>query len=206
MGGLTGNSGRMVDGGKGGFFFPDLGPQDHGQHDRVVSWVKKRGEAKMGPEMPKDLDAAGRKKWGELIGSCDVDVDGEILGNYCRQHATLLAIRTEKARQMKARTFETMVKGRDGTKMLNPLLVTENRLIASLNRTIRTLGLAPTREEQDRRKRNPVPGLPPPGMAGPEPPCGWAIEIALLRGLANPTAADLKLEKEWDEWLAARKK
>jgi phage terminase small subunit len=100
------------------------------------------------PEMPPDLDYQAQKKWEELVGSCDVDADAEMLANYCRQHSTLLVIRREKKRQQKSGRFKTMVPGRDGTQVLNPLLVTENRLIASLNRTLKTLGLTSTQRKK----------------------------------------------------------
>ncbi len=133
----------------------------------------------MAHDMPADLDSLARKKWRELIDLVDPDVDGELLANYCRQHATLLAIRSEKAKQIKAKTFDTMVRGRDSTMVLNPLLVTENRVVAALNRMLRTLGLAPSRDQQENRKRKPPSNPPPPGFSGPEPRHGWAIELAL---------------------------
>jgi phage terminase small subunit len=160
---------------------------------------------KTGPAMPKDLDPVARKKWKELVDACDPDVDQELLANFCRQFATLMEIREERARQQKAGTFKTTVPGRDGTEALNPLLVHEGRLFASLNKMLKLLGMTPSTDERaGNRKSEPNPA--PPGMTGPEPPCGWAIEIALCRGLPNPTPQDLKLEKQWDEWLAARKK
>lgn len=130
------------------------------------------------PEMPSDLDREAKRKWRELIESCDPDVDAEVLGNYCRQHSSLLAIRSEKARQIKARTFQTMVPGRDGTMQLNPLLTAENRLIASLNRMLKTLGITPSCDEPGRPRKTEL-NPPPPGFSGPEPACGWAIEQAL---------------------------
>ena len=129
-------------------------------------------------EMPEDLDFQGRKKWEELVGSCDPGVDGEMLANYCRQHSTLLAIRREKRRQQKSGKFRTMVPGRDGTQVLNPLLVTENRLIASLNKTLQALELMSSRGET--KGKRPLPSSSrPPGMHGEEPPWGWAIEEKL---------------------------
>jgi hypothetical protein len=155
--------------------------------------------------MPADLDAAAKKKWLELVDVVDPDADLELLGNYCRQHSSLMAMRKEKARQIKARTFQTMVPGRDKALQLNPLLTGENRLVASLNRMLRTLGLAPTREEQDRRVKKPAAGPPPPGFTGPEPHYGWALEIALCKGLLDPTPKEVEEERLRDVWLAARR-
>ena len=152
---------------------------------------------------PADLDGPAKRKWNELLDSVDPDVDRELLANFCRQHSTLLAIRAEKAELIKAGTFSTMVPGRDKALQLNPLLTAESRLVASLNRQLRGLGMSPSREEQDRRTKKPRPLPPPPGMEGPEPDYGWRIAIALSRGLPNPTPEDLQREKGWDEWLAA---
>jgi phage terminase small subunit len=159
---------------------------------------------KGGPEMPmpKDLDPTARKKWRELIETVDPETDAELVANYARMYGSLMAIRSEKARQIKARTFETTVPGREGSMQLNPLITAENRMVSSLNRMLRTLGLAPSREEQGRRPHK-LPTEPPPGMEGPEPNYGWPIAIALCRGLPNPTPENLQLEKQWDEWLAA---
>ena len=140
--------------------------------------------------MPADLDLVARKKWRELIDAVDPGTDGELAGNYCRMYSGLMAIRSEKARQLKAGKYESLVPGRDGALQLNPLQTAENRMVASLNRMLRMLGLAPTREEQSFRGK--LPTEPPTGMDGPEPACGWAIEIALCRGLPNPTPEDLR--------------
>lgn len=161
---------------------------------------------KIGPKMPPDLDAAAKKKWAELVDVVDLETDTELLANFCRQHSTLMAIRDERAHQQSAGTFKTMVPGRDGTEVLNPLLVHENRLVAGLNRMLRSLGLAPSREEQDRRKKKRPTGPPPPGFSGEEPVYGWPIAIALCRGPLNPTPEDVELERQREEWLAARKK
>ena len=109
----------------------------------------------MGPKMPVDLDPAARKKWRELIDACDPDADPELLANFCRQHAVLLEIREERARQQKAGTFKTMVPGRDGTEVLNPLLVHEGRLVASLNRMLKTLGFGLSQDERGQKKQLP---------------------------------------------------
>lgn len=131
---------------------------------------------KMVAKIPSDLDPAARKKWRELAETCDPDVDPELLANYCRQHSTMMAIREDRACQQKVGTFKTMVPGRDGTEVLNPLLVYEGRLVAGLNRMLGSLGLAASREGQARR---PEPSPPPPGFSGPEPACGWEIEKKL---------------------------
>jgi phage terminase small subunit len=168
--------------------------------------LKKGVVTKMGQKPPADLDREGKRKWVELCDAVDPD-DLEVLANFCRQHATLLGIRAELAKQRKSGTFQTLTKGRDSTLVLNPLLTAETRLVAALNRQLRTLGLAPTADEQARRKKKPASGPPPPGMKGRQaPPWGWELEIALCRGRPNPTPKDLKREKQWDEWLAARKK
>lgn len=103
-------------------------------------------------EMPSDLDYQARKKWEELISSVDPNADLEMLANYCRQHSSLLAVRREKKKQQKSGKFRTMVPGRDGTQALNPLIVAENRMVASLNRTLMTLGLVSSREEAARKR------------------------------------------------------
>lgn len=149
----------------------------------------------MAPKMPPDLDHFARKKWRELVELVDPDIDGELIANYARVHGSLMAIRSEKARQLKAGTYESLVPGRDKTLQLNPLQVAENRMVASLNRMLRTLGLAPSREEQERSKKtkrssNP----PPPGFSGPEPPYGWAIEMALCNP-HGPTPVELEAER-----------
>jgi phage terminase small subunit len=138
----------------GVFHWPtSLKTQRHADH--MVFALKKRRCTKMGPKMPSDLDPAARKKWKELVETCDPDVDPELLVNYCRLHANLVVIREERSRQQKAGAFKTMVSGRDGTEVLNPLLVHEGRLIASLNRMLPSLGLAPARDERKRRKPQP---------------------------------------------------
>jgi hypothetical protein len=140
------------------------------------------------PEMPSDLDRAAKKKWEEMLGSCDVDVDLEMLANYCRQHSSLMAIRGEKSRQVKARTFETMVRGRDGTMVLNPLLVTENRLIASLNRMLKSLGLTIPQEQRGPKRPLPEVGQIDPlelALCGPGPERNPAQIEADRRRAAN---------------------
>jgi phage terminase small subunit len=130
----------------------------------------------MGPKMPSDLDAEARRKWRELVDLVDPNMDGETLGNYCRVYSGLAAIRATKALQIKAGSYETLVPGRDGTMQLNPLQTAENRMVASLNRMLKSLGLAQSREEQEHRKKKPSSNQAPPGMSGPEPPWGWEIE------------------------------
>jgi phage terminase small subunit len=97
-------------------------------------------------DMPSDLDYQAKKKWEELVFSVDPNTDAELLGNYCRQHSSLLAIRREKKKQQKSGKFRTMVKGRDGTMALHPLITAENRMVASLNRMLQALGLVPSRD------------------------------------------------------------
>ena len=133
---------------------------------------------KTASEMPPDLDHQAKKKWLELIGSCDPDVDREMLANYCRQHSSLLAIRREIKREQKSGKFKTIVPARDGTMGLNPLLVTQNRSIASLNRMLKSLGLTPSREDQGAKPPSPS-TPPPPGLRGPEPSWGWELEQKL---------------------------
>ena len=151
--------------------------------------------------MPSDLDQEAKKKWRELVDLVDPNTDdAELLGNYCRTYSSLIGVRAEKTREIKAGTFETMVPGRDKSKQLNPLLTAENRMVASLNRMLRTLGLVPNREQQDARKKVRPDRPPPPGMTGPEPAYGWPIAIALCEGpTIMPEQEDL--ERQWDEWL-----
>jgi hypothetical protein len=127
-------------------------------------------------KIPADLDSAARRKWKELVLSVDPNEDLEMLANFCRQHSSLLAIRKEKARLQKARQFSTMVPGRDKALVLNPMLVQENRLVASLNKMLKGLGLAPTRDDGKKKKAfsNPRPWWAAPDAK--EPPCGWEIE------------------------------
>jgi phage terminase small subunit len=158
-----------------------------------------------GPKVPPDLDGPARKKWAALISVVDPDADLELLGNFCRQHSSLLGIRAEKAKLIKAGTFSTMVPGRDKALQLNPLLTGENRLVASLNRMLRTLGLTPGREEQDRRSGKQPQSDPPPGMSGQEPRHGWELEVALCRGRLAPTPKQVEEDRLRDVWLAARR-
>ena len=127
----------------------------------------------------------------------DPETDGELLGNFCRQHATLVAIRKEKAMQISAGTFQTMTPGRDKALQLNPLLTAEGRLVASLNRMLRALGLALSREEQDRRSKKRQPNPPPPGFPADavEPPWGWALEEALCGPFPEPSAVELEADR-----------
>ena len=83
-----------------------------------------------------------------------------MLGNYCRLHSSLLGIRREKKKQQKSGKFRTMVKGRDGTMALHPLIIVENRMVGSLNRMLKELGLASSREET--KAKRPLPSTPPP--------------------------------------------
>jgi phage terminase small subunit len=151
----------------------------------MVFCLKKRGETKMGSEMmPADLDREGKKKFRELIDAVDPGIDAELVANYCRMYGGLIAIRSEKARQLKAGEYKSLVPGRDGALQLNPLQTGENRMVATLNRMLRMLGLAPSREDQ--RRRLPLQTDPPPGCTGPEPPWGWALEMALCGPIDDP--------------------
>jgi phage terminase small subunit len=135
--------------------------------------------------MPSDLDYQAKKKWRELVGSVDVDADLEMLSNYCRQHSSLLAIRRERTRQQKSGKFQQLVKGRDGTMTLNPLVTAENRMVASLNRMLQTLGLA-SREQTKGRRSLPTPRPHWASVGEGEPSGGWAIEAALC-GFDHPS-------------------
>jgi phage terminase small subunit len=173
-------------------------------------WVEKKGlKVKTGPEMPSDLDREAKKKWAELVGSCDVDVDGEMLANYCRQYSSLLSIRREKARQQKAGTFKTMVRGRDRAMQLNPLQTAENRLIASLNRMLRTLGLMPAQDQRGRRKPASDADEIDPLQAGLCWPYGFQkirIWREIRRGkVEEPTSAAERAELEADRVEADRR-
>ena len=72
-------------------------------------------------------------------------------------------IRREKKRLQKSGKFRTMTPARDGTLGLNPLLTAESRLIASLNRMLKSLGLSPSREESSANRR-PLSAPAPPGF------------------------------------------
>jgi phage terminase small subunit len=108
----------------------------------------------MAAKIPSDLDRVARAKWRELVFSVDPDSDLECLANYCRQHSSLLALRKEKATLMKAGKFQTTVKGRDKSKMLNPMLTQETRLVASLDKMLRTLGLATSRDTVGKKQQS----------------------------------------------------
>jgi phage terminase small subunit len=137
-------------------------------------------------ESPKDLDYQAQKAWDELIGRVDLDADLEMLANYCRQHSSLLSIRREKKKLQKSGKFRTMVKGRDGTMAIHPLITAENRMVASLNRMLQTLGLACSPREGTKGKR-PLSTTPRPAWAvgDGEPRWGWQIEAALCGNLPN---------------------
>jgi hypothetical protein len=129
----------------------------------------------MSHRAPKDLGSAGKKLWKELVLSVNPE-DLEMLANYCRQHSSLLAVRKEKTRLQKARQFSMMVPGRDGTLVVHPMLREETRLVGSLNRMLRQLGLV--RSLDYGAKKKPL-GDPRPKWAPPdaeEPKCGWDIE------------------------------
>lgn len=160
----------------------------------------------MGREMmPADLDREGKKKFRELIDAVDPGIDAELVANYCRMYSGLMAIRSEKARQLKSGKYESLVPGRDGALQLNPLQTAENRMVATLNRMLRTLGLAPSREEQ--RRRPPLQTDPPPGCTGPEPPWGWALEMALCGPIDEvpiPAPGPHATDADWASYSKAR--
>jgi phage terminase small subunit len=112
---------------------------------------------KTGPKMPADLDVEAKKKWRQLVGSCDPDVDGELLGLYCRQHGILVGIRREREMLQREGKFQMMVRGRDGTEVLHPLLVTERRLVNALSRQLKQLGFTPAQEHSRFSKKEPDP-------------------------------------------------
>jgi hypothetical protein len=153
--------------------------------------------------MPADLDTVAKRKYRELLNLCDPDVDKESMQNYARQHSTLLLIREERGRQQAAGTFTTMVEGRDKSQVLNPLLVHESRLVASLNRTLKLLGLTSPRDESIPHRKLESES-PPPGFTGDEPSHGWPIEVLMCKGPLNQTAADIAEERLRDLWVAAR--
>src|ERR1700722_6684478 len=109
---------------------------------------------KSASDRPKDLDYRAKKKWDELVGSVDPDADLEMLANYCRQHSSLLALRRERWQLHRKGKFQSMVKGRDGTQTLNPMLREENRLVASLNKMLQTLGLATPRDTVGKKQQS----------------------------------------------------
>jgi phage terminase small subunit len=160
---------------------------------------------KTGPKMPADLDAAAKKKWAELVDAVDLNIDTELLANYCRMYGGLMAIRSEKARLLKVGKYKTLVPGRDGSQQLNPLQTAENRMVSSLNRQLRGLGLAPSREEQEHRKKTPANNPPPPGWTGPEPSHGWILEVALCKGPLDASPEEIEKERLRDLWVAARR-
>jgi phage terminase small subunit len=130
------------------------------------------------PKAPDDLDREGKKRWKELCLSVDSD-DRDILANLCRQHSSLMALRAERAKMVKNGSFQNLVKGRDGSLVLNPLTRREDKLIASTSRTLRQLGLASTRDARLSKTKQRVQADPRPFWAAPdaeEPRCGWAIE------------------------------
>lgn len=132
----------------------------------------------MVPKAPSDLDHVARRKWRAMARTCDPDIDLELLANFCRQYSSLMAIQEERGYQQKAGTFKTVVPGRDGTEALNPLLVHEGRLVASLNKTLKLLGLTPARDDKGASRKSQS-NPPPPGLQGDEPTWGWSIEEKL---------------------------
>jgi phage terminase small subunit len=111
--------------------------------NRKLLYIAKKGvEMKTGlPKAPADVDREGKKRWRELVLSVDPD-DLDVLGNLCRQHSSLMALRAERAQMVAAGTFQQLVRGRESSLVLNPLTRREDKLIASTSRTLRQLGLA----------------------------------------------------------------
>jgi phage terminase small subunit len=133
------------------------------------------------PKAPADLDRDAKKRWNELCLSVDPD-DRDLLANLCRQHSSLMALRAERAQMVAAGTFQQLVKGREGSLVLNPLTRREDKLIASTSRTLRQLGLASTRDARLSKAKERIKVSPRPKWAPtdePEPTCGWEIEAAL---------------------------
>ena len=132
------------------------------------------------PKMPKDLDAAARRKWVELTEMVDLgEPDGELLASYCRNHSNLMDVRKAKKAQQKAKQFTTMTVAKNGSTVLNPLIVAESRLMQAGGRMLVQLGISGNGKRQE-TLRKPKATAPPAGMTGPEPPWGWAIEAKLV--------------------------
>jgi phage terminase small subunit len=137
-------------------------------------------------KMPRDLDKDARSKWHEIIELADLDqLDAELLGNYCRTHSNLLSVRKEKKIQIAAKVFKTMTTAKNGAIVLHPLIVAESRLMQAGGRMLVQLGLSGNGKRQE-QIRKPSQSQPPPGATGPEPPCGWNIEMKLC-GDGTPT-------------------
>jgi phage terminase small subunit len=146
-------------------------------------YIAKKGvEMKTGiPRAPADLDREGKKRWKELILSVELD-DRDVLASYCRQYSSLLALRAERAQMVAAGTFQQLVRGREGSLVLNPLTRREDKLIASTSRTLRQLGLASTRDARLSKAKQRIKVDPRPKWAPPdaeEPRCGWDIEAIM---------------------------
>lgn len=159
------------------------------------------------PKMPKDLDKDARRKWNEITELADLgSLDAELLGNYCRTHSNLVAVRKEKKAQQKAKAFTTMVVAKNGATVLNPLLVAESRLMQMAGRMLAGLGISGNgkRAEEIRKPSKAQPQ--PPGFSGPEPRHGWALEAALCTrpGPPSPEQAEADRRREANEKLLAR--
>jgi hypothetical protein len=134
-------------------------------------------------KMPRDLDKDGRAKWHEIMQIADLEsLDAELLGNYCRTHSNLIAVRREKKIQQTTKTFRTMVIAKNGATVLHPLIVAESRLMQAGGRMLLQLGLSGNgkRQEQIRKPSK----NPPPGLHGIEPTYGWEIEEKLCRDVS----------------------
>jgi phage terminase small subunit len=133
------------------------------------------------PKMPKDLDREARRKWGELTEMADLgELDADLLASFCRNHSNLMEVRKVKKAQQKAKQFQTMTVAKNGSTVLNPLIVAESRLMQAGGRMLVQLGISGNGKRQE-TLRKPKATPPPAGFSGPEPPWGWAIEEKLCR-------------------------
>jgi phage terminase small subunit len=147
------------------------------------------------PKMPRDLDKDARKKWNEITELADLgSLDAELLGNYCRTHSNLVAVRKEKRAQQKAKTFTTMTIAKNGSTVLNPLLVAESRLMQMAGRMLAGLGISGNGKRQEEIRKPSKPQPVPHGFTGPEPKHGWGIEAALC-GSSERSAEEIESER-----------
>jgi phage terminase small subunit len=129
------------------------------------------------PKMPRDLDKEAKKKWLEITDLADLgSLDGELLGNYCRTHSNLVAVRKEKKAQQKAKQFQTMITAKNGSTVVNPLITAESRLMQAAGRMLVQLGISGNGKRQEEIRKPSKSQPPPPGFTGPEPAWGWEIE------------------------------
>jgi phage terminase small subunit len=158
------------------------------------------------PKMPRDLDKDARRKWVEITELADLgSLDAELLGNYCRTHSNLVAVRKEKKAQQKAKQFQTMTVAKNGATVLNPLLVAESRLMQMAGRMLAGLGISGNGKRAEEIRKPSKPKHPPPGFSGPEPVYGWEVEVQLCKGKLDPTPEEIEEERLRDAWVAARR-